>query len=574
MGRKEDEFVVAGDAELDAKLEIFRQVQSSCMEMLKLIEKYQDDICALSQEENAMGRFLKQMSSIDKTRAGKMMSAVGKAQTNSSDQRIALRGPLVRLYQEIETFRYRAISDTLMTINRMEGARLEYRAALMWMKDISKELDPDTYKQLEKFRKVQTQVRTTKLRFDKLKNDVCQKVDLLGASRCNLLSHTLANYQNVLLHYLDKSSRTLSAVQESFKGYQHYEFNMLKELSETSKQLARLTGAKDILPDLDEEVEKLHQERKKEASSQRRQESRVENNGTQDEDDDQLIDLKDVSKKLAAETGGDSGETEQGQEVHEGDGGDETARRRLISLGEDSNQQGQPSQAQGDGLGPAANSHQMAGGAIKSLELSEADKEQSAFIGMMANSGEQGNDPITDKYADIDLLTEEPLEQVPSNRNEELDLLNEILNMPSTVPEEPMDYSSFFEGMDQAAGSSDGGMDLSAQRYLPSDLLDVSSMMERMPVPSAGDPSGGSVLQPQQMPGATEVEQMALHMASSKEQQPVKKNMMDSSKPQAFSKDGKADMTAWFNLFADLDPLQNPDTVGQQEGEEVEDRNC
>ncbi len=68
--------------------------------------------------------------------------------------RLALRAPLVRLYQEIETFRYRAISDTLMTINRMEGARTEYRAALLWMKDISKELDPDTYKQLEKFRKV------------------------------------------------------------------------------------------------------------------------------------------------------------------------------------------------------------------------------------------------------------------------------------------------------------------------------------------------------------------------------------------------------------------------------------
>ena len=68
--------------------------------------------------------------------------------------RLGLRGPLVRLYQEIETFRYRAISDTLMTINRMEGSRLEYRAALLWMKDISKELDPDTFKQLEKFRKV------------------------------------------------------------------------------------------------------------------------------------------------------------------------------------------------------------------------------------------------------------------------------------------------------------------------------------------------------------------------------------------------------------------------------------
>ena len=40
--------------------------------------------------------------------------------------RLALRVPLVRLYQEVEMFRYQAISDTLMTINRMEGARTEY----------------------------------------------------------------------------------------------------------------------------------------------------------------------------------------------------------------------------------------------------------------------------------------------------------------------------------------------------------------------------------------------------------------------------------------------------------------
>ena len=54
----------------------------------------------------------------------------------------------------METFRYRAISDTLLTINKMEGARTEYRGALLWMKKVSEELDPDMYKQLEKFRKV------------------------------------------------------------------------------------------------------------------------------------------------------------------------------------------------------------------------------------------------------------------------------------------------------------------------------------------------------------------------------------------------------------------------------------
>ena len=41
----------------------------------------------LSQEENSMGRFLKTSSGQDKTRAGKMMAAVGKAQSFSSQQR-------------------------------------------------------------------------------------------------------------------------------------------------------------------------------------------------------------------------------------------------------------------------------------------------------------------------------------------------------------------------------------------------------------------------------------------------------------------------------------------------------
>ncbi|KAF4794269.1 hypothetical protein TURU_103290 [Turdus rufiventris] len=137
-GKKEDEHVVASDADLDAKLEV-------CNVYIIL----------------------------------------------------ALRTPLSRLYQEVETFRYRAISDTWLTVNRMEQYRTEYRGALLWMKDVSQELDPDLYKQMEKFRKVQAQVRHAKLNFDKLKTDVCQKVDLLGASRCNLLSHVLTTYQSL-----------------------------------------------------------------------------------------------------------------------------------------------------------------------------------------------------------------------------------------------------------------------------------------------------------------------------------------------------------------------------------------
>lgn len=228
-GKKEDEHVVASDADLDAKLEVFHSVQRTCMELLKVIEQYQRRICVLSQEENELGRFLRSQGSQDKSRAGKIMQATGKALCFSSQQRLALRVPLCRLYQEVETFRYRAISDTWLTVNRMEQARTEYRGALLWMKDISQELDPDTHKQMEKFRKVQAQVRLTKTGFDKLKNDVCQKVDLLGASRCNLLSYVLTNYQTTLLHFWEKTSHTMAAIHESFKGCQPHELSAQKE---------------------------------------------------------------------------------------------------------------------------------------------------------------------------------------------------------------------------------------------------------------------------------------------------------------------------------------------------------
>ena len=60
----------------------------------------------------------------------------------------------MRLYQEVETFRYRAISDSIQTVNRMEQSRTDYRAALLWMANLSKELDPEEYKRLDKFREV------------------------------------------------------------------------------------------------------------------------------------------------------------------------------------------------------------------------------------------------------------------------------------------------------------------------------------------------------------------------------------------------------------------------------------
>nr|XP_057907971.1 islet cell autoantigen 1-like [Doryrhamphus excisus] len=236
-GKKEDEYVVASDADLDAKLEFFRSVQSTCTELLKVIEKYQLRITRLSQEENELGLFLRFQAERDRTKAGNMMDATSKALCTSAKKRMVLSPPLQRLHQEVETFRRRAIADTLLTVGRMEKARTEYRGALLWMKDISQELDPDTYKQLEKFRKVQGQVRATKNEFEKLKNDVCQKVDMLGASRCNMLSHSLCNYQTTLLQFWEKTAHALADIHDAFQGHIPYKFTTLKDLRDPLEQM-------------------------------------------------------------------------------------------------------------------------------------------------------------------------------------------------------------------------------------------------------------------------------------------------------------------------------------------------
>ncbi|XP_075789963.1 islet cell autoantigen 1-like protein isoform X3 [Pelodiscus sinensis] len=185
----------------------------------------------MSEEENELGLLLKVQGEQDTSEAGKMMEATGKILCSSAQQRVALCTPLSRLGQELATFSHRAVSDTSLTIDRMEHARIEYRGALLWMKDVSQELDPDTCKQMEKFRKVQTQVKNTKDQFDQLKMDVCQKVDLLGASRCNLLSHSLAVYQITFLHFCKKTAGLMFQIHEEFIDVHPYLSLALKEPS-------------------------------------------------------------------------------------------------------------------------------------------------------------------------------------------------------------------------------------------------------------------------------------------------------------------------------------------------------
>lgn len=158
-------------------------------------------------------------------RAGKSLSYCGQ-------QRIAMRAPLLRLLQEVDTFRSRAIIDTHLTIQAMERERTEYRAALSWMKSASAQLDPDTGRGLDKFRKAQQHVRASKDKFDRYTLDCLQKIDLLAAARCNMFSHALVAYQAGVMEMFVRTNSTFAATITALDKEPHYSFTVLKELTQ------------------------------------------------------------------------------------------------------------------------------------------------------------------------------------------------------------------------------------------------------------------------------------------------------------------------------------------------------
>ncbi|XP_063243420.1 islet cell autoantigen 1 isoform X2 [Bacillus rossius redtenbacheri] len=451
LGKKDDACIVASDAELDAKLELFRSIQNSCLDLQRIIDKYQERLCNLAQEENSMGRFLKEAGKNDKTRAGKMMTAVGKSLSYSGQQRLALRVPLMRLYQEVETFRHRAIADTLQNVNSMEKVRTEYRASLNWMKNVSQELDPDTYKQLERFRKVQAEVRCSKLRFDQLKLDCLQKVDLLAAARCNMFSHALILYQKVLLQFAEKASNTFHSVAESFRGYQHYEFSVVTELTETSLKLADQTSS----------------------------------GLAQDEDKDKLATMLDTVVVLLFF------EAEYHDETLPSGSSDKTEHQA----------ESQPDSSLGNMLSTDSNDD-----VLLDFDLDFPD----ALM--------QSHTKDTPEAGEPDFLTSAP---------EVVSLLDEILGRQPTQAEPHGEWEASF-------GADHGS-------FLPSQLLDQLSSLDL----AGGETVAASLADIQPAPP----QQQAVHAPQSQDKR-----------------------TAWFNLFADLDPLSDPDALDRKTNHA--DRNC
>lgn len=518
FGKKEDEFVVLSDAELDAKLDLFEAIEESSTDLLRMIEMYQEHLIGLSIEESEMSTFLKSESTYDtKTKAGKIMAAVSKAQHFAVQQRNALRLPLVRLYNEVETFRLRAISDTFLTVRTMENARTEYRGALLWMKNVSTELDPDATRKLEKFRRVQAQVKKTKTKFDRLKLDVTQKVDMLSTSRCNMFSHVLVNYQRALILFWTKTAKTFSHVAEAFKGCEHYEFNIIKDLVEPSRKMARQkvdnSNRKDLIEDdssLDQSILREHKET--------------------------LINFDETSESLDPNT--DATESNEHKRVDE-----VNQLIDLMTLNEanDLNEQ------------------------LKELEILEQEKKSRNNLKDKTNSKSASNE-LGSKLTEFGAFVSNSIAATkePNSSTDLVDLDLGIESKDQGFKDMLSNASDEFEREWQSAFSKERVNDPttdSANNFAFFSQISENNSNTGEAAPEASDLMGS--------------ENLGDFLFSAKldgDKENVG-NKLEKSDGQSRPGSEKKNLSAWYDLFAELDPLKNPDAIGQQEGIE-EARNC
>ena len=115
-------------------------------------------------EERGKGKWVYELSDCPNINKSDRHSTLNTLNNFSHCCRLKMIPTLLRMRNEFSVFRDSAIRDLNYSIQLLEKARTEYRAALLWMKNVSEKLhDPDYKNQLIRFREVNMIVNRSSL---------------------------------------------------------------------------------------------------------------------------------------------------------------------------------------------------------------------------------------------------------------------------------------------------------------------------------------------------------------------------------------------------------------------------
>ena len=95
-------------------------------------------------------------------------------------------------------------------------------------------------------------MKQAKEQYDKMKDDVTEKISMLNASRCSLLSRSLPSYQEAALEFFENASGELQTVLSDFKSSHQHQYKIKSEEDTYEEYLTTTThGGSDFEDDVE-----------------------------------------------------------------------------------------------------------------------------------------------------------------------------------------------------------------------------------------------------------------------------------------------------------------------------------
>lgn len=245
------ESFLAFDDTTSGKIELLKLMQSLSVTLHRVCVRYAHCLDLMAFAEAELSQIFQEYATECQSDAASFLLDVGSMFAMFSKHRNAMKSAVTLLRDEVQTFSTKAISDTRATVRRMNAAQSKYKGMLAWMEKSTTAVDPESFGDLNKFRKIQSDVRSTLRSYEQLKSDVRDKVNMLCGSRCSMFSNALSSYFKALLEFCEYTNLGCQKVLNN--GPIMYRFSAITNLNDLPDQQLRYQLDDDEIEELTHE---------------------------------------------------------------------------------------------------------------------------------------------------------------------------------------------------------------------------------------------------------------------------------------------------------------------------------
>lgn len=164
------------------------------------------------------------------THSGIMLLHASQTVKSCMWSRMLLQPTMDRLVEVFSNLVKHGVADALTAFHARDKAAIHLQAGLMWIENLSKDLDPESPDKIRKFREVQKYVKESRSRLCELNVKASTKLSLVLASRNLIMAKEMTIYFNTLKDHFVKCLSEFQLFLDEFSGSPFYRFIVLEPI--------------------------------------------------------------------------------------------------------------------------------------------------------------------------------------------------------------------------------------------------------------------------------------------------------------------------------------------------------